>query len=568
MSIPTTHFTRTMMAMTPGVLAVYAIGRIANVLLPFGIIMIERIVFNQLGLTSNMWSLWLVIAIYLAVMIARMGSIMAEAWGDVTFRYRLKGLLHHNALQQALERPGAEPLPVSALEAINRLRDDVDEVADFPLWIPEVIATVSTGIIAFVVMSRIDATLSVLSVIPLVLLGVASYLIWPHYLKYRYHAGMCEDRFTSLLGSVIAGAQTIKLANSSASALERLDVISRERQHANVRGLILHNAQSTLVSLGVGICGAAIFWYGGAALSTGTIQLGDLLLLVSSLGIIAWVPNVVATFIGDYAQQKVSIERLTEFMPCNPTGLIRPYRWWLPERLQMPSSLLPPLTTLTLNNVSYTYPSSGGGISNANLTIPRGSMTVVTGAVGSGKSTLLHLISGLLAPQSGQIHWNGQPVSQLGAPHVLATTQIPFLLSDTLRENITLGADDTQLDQVLTASALNHDIAQLPDGLNTIVGPRGVRLSGGQRQRVALARMLLRKADILVLDDISSAVDVTTEVHLWQSLRQHSTGTLVASSHRRALLQQADHIIVIANGTIVASGRYADVAHHLIHLDN
>ncbi len=567
MSIPTPHFTRTMMAMSPGVLAVYTIGRIANVLLPFGIIMIERVLFNQLGLVSNTWSLWIVIATYLAVMVARMGSIMAEAWGDVTFRYRLKGLLHHNALQQALERPGAEPLPVSALEAINRLRDDVDEVADFPLWIPEVIATVGTGIVAFLVMSSIDLTLSAMSVIPLVLLGVASYLIWPHYLAFRYQAGMCEDRFTSLLGSVIAGAQTIKLANSSASALERLDVISRQRQHVNVRGHILYHAQGALVSLGVGICGTAIFWYGGAALSAGAMQVGDLLLLVSSLGIIAWVPNVVATFIGDYAQQKVSIGRLTEFMPDNPAGLIRPYRWWVPAHTDVTPRTLPPLAAVTLHDVGYTYASSGGGISNATLTIPRGSLTVITGAVGSGKSTLLHLISGLLAPQSGQIDWNGQPISAIGAPHVLATTQIPFLLSDTLRENITLGADDTALNHVLTASALNHDIAQLPDGLNTIVGPRGVRLSGGQRQRVALARMLLRQADILVLDDISSAVDVTTEAHLWQSLRQHSTGTLVASSHRRALLQQADHVIVVANGSIVARGRYADVAQHLTHLE-
>lgn len=567
MSIPTPHFTRTMMAMSPGVLSVYTIGRIANVLLPFGIILIERILFNQLGLASNAWSLWVVIAAYVAVIVARMGSIMAEAWGDVTFRYRLKGILHHNALQHALERPGAEPLPVSALEAINRLRDDVDEVADFPLWIPEVIATVGTGIVAFVVMSSIDPTLSVMSVIPLILLGVASYLIWPHYLSYRYQAGMCEDRFTSLLGSVIAGAQTIKLANSSMTALERLADISRERQRVNVRGLVLYNAQTTLVSLGVGICGTAIYWYGGAALSAGTMQLGDLLLLVSSLGIIAWVPNVVATFIGDYAQQKVSIGRLTEFMPGNPDGLIRPYRWWLPAPVASAQTTLPPLADVTFHAVSYTYPSSGGGISNVNLTIPRGSLTVITGAVGSGKSTLLHLISGLLAPQSGTITWNGQPITQLGAPQVIATTQIPFLVSDTLRENITLGASDAQLTQVLSASALTHDIDQLPDGLNTVVGPRGVRLSGGQRQRVALARMLLRPAEILVLDDISSAVDVTTEAHLWQSLRQHSTSTLVASSHRRALLQQADQVVVVANGTIVAIGRYDDVAPHLTHLD-
>lgn len=568
MSIPTPHFTSAMMRMSPGALLIYTIGRIANVLLPFGIIMLERILFNQIGLENHTWSVWAIITGYLAIVIARMGSIMAEAWGDVTFRYRLKGVLHHNALHQALERPGAEPLPVSALEAINRLRDDVDEVADFPLWIPEVIATVGTGIVAFITMSSIDMTLSAMSVIPLVLLGVASYLIWPHYLKYRYQAGMCEDRFTSLLGSIIAGAQTIKLVNSSSAALERVNAVSRERQHVNVRGHVLYHAQSTLVSLGVGICGTAIYWYGGASLSAGTMHIGDLLLLVSSLGIIAWVPNTVATFIGDYAQQKVSIERLTDFMPNHPFGLIRPYRWWLPQPTNTHAHAVTPLSALTLVDVSYTYVKSGSGIQRANITIPRGSLTVVTGAVGSGKSTLLNLISGLLTPHAGQLIWNGQPIARIGAPHVLATTQIPFLVSDTLRENITLGANPSQLDQIIEASALTHDITQLPAGLDTVVGPRGVRLSGGQRQRIALARMLLRSAEILVLDDISSAVDVTTEAHLWRSLRQYGTGTLVASSHRRSLLQQADQIIVVANGAITAIGTYHEVEHLLTHLDS
>jgi ATP-binding cassette subfamily B protein len=157
-------------------------------------------------------------------------------------------------------------------------------------------------------------------------------------------------------------------------------------------------------------------------------------------------------------------------------------------------------------------------------------------------------------------------MTQIGAPDVIAATQIPFLLSDSLRTNIMLGANVPDLTDVLAASALTHDVAQLAAGLDTIVGPRGVRLSGGQRQRVALARVLVRNAQLLVLDDMTSAVDVTTEQHLWQTLRQHGTGTLVVSSHRPGIMQHADSIVVLDAGRVVAQGTLIDLLQHSPHM--
>jgi len=556
MSIPTPRFTTSMIGMSPGAYGVYTVGRALNILFPLTVFLIEQQIFNALALTTHEWVLWGMLASYVGVICLRMGALLMEAWGDVTFRYRVNGVLQHNTLHHALtQRAGAEPLPVSALEAINRLRDDVDEVADFPLWLPEVVGTTLAAGIAFAAMAAIDGRLTLICVIPLLLLGVVAYLIWPYYLRYRYAAGALEDQYTSVLGSIIAGAQTLILRNSAPAALQRLDHITQQRQHVGVRGVMLQQAQEALVGIGVAGCSVAVYWYGGAAVMQGTIGVGDLLLLISGLSVIVWLPNVIATFLGDYAQQTVSIGRLAAFMPEAPLNLIRPWRWWHAAPATAPAVAdLPPIHTLRLHNLSYRYGDTAG-IHGATLTINRGTLTVVTGKVGSGKSTLLNLVSGLLAPQAGEIFWNEEQIRQLGAPHVVATTQIPFLVSDTLAHNILLGADSQHLDDVIRASALDADIAQLPDGRDTVVGPRGIRLSGGQRQRVALARALLRNAQILVLDDISSAVDVTTEAQLWQTLRRYGSGTIVASSHRPALLQQADQIVLVDAGQVVAIGR-------------
>ena len=134
MSITTPRFTRAVIAVAQQPFAIYTTGRMLNMLFPFFVIIIERELLNHYAVYSTSTTLWGILAAYMAIIVVRMASLYSEAWGDVTFRYRIKGMLHHNTLYQALQRPGAAPLPVSALEAINRLRDDVDEVADFPLW--------------------------------------------------------------------------------------------------------------------------------------------------------------------------------------------------------------------------------------------------------------------------------------------------------------------------------------------------------------------------------------------------------------------------------------------------
>ncbi|MGH2547951.1 MAG: ATP-binding cassette domain-containing protein, partial [Thermomicrobiales bacterium] len=199
-------------------------------------------------------------------------------------------------------------------------------------------------------------------------------------------------------------------------------------------------------------------------------------------------------------------------------------------------------------------------IEGINLRIERGTLTVITGKIGSGKTTLLQTMLGLLPLQSGEIRWNGASIDDLSGwmvpPRVAYTPQSPNLFSDTLRQNLLLGYPDEaeELAAAIRGAVLEDDIRSFPLGLETPIGTRGVRLSGGQMQRTAAARMLVRQPELLVIDDLSSALDVETERLLWERLFANGDLTCLAVSHRRAALQRADMVLFMREGKIVARG--------------
>ncbi|MCY3413470.1 MAG: ATP-binding cassette domain-containing protein [Candidatus Heimdallarchaeota archaeon] len=189
----------------------------------------------------------------------------------------------------------------------------------------------------------------------------------------------------------------------------------------------------------------------------------------------------------------------------------------------------------------------------------------MTGEVGSGKSTLLKAVIGLLPKQTGEIYYNDEPVDAPGdffIPPISAyVSQVPKLFSDSIKNNLLLGLPKKQ-DQLLDAidqAILNEDMQNFDNGLDTVIGPKGVKLSGGQKQRVAAARMFIRKPELYVIDDLSSALDVETEKQLWDKLFKKRKATYLIVSHRKSVLQQADQILLMKRGRLVTNGKLSDL---------
>lgn len=570
---------------------------------------VEKLVYDGLvGGTATVVSLWGILGMLVAVEISRLASDVTGEWGGTRVRNAAGSLMRQNVMLAILRKPGAQPLPISSGDAINRLENDLADFADFPTWTPEIVGHGLFTLVALVVMFGIAPAITAVALLPLIGVFFLNRFAWNRFLSYGHASRTADSQVTGFLGEIFGAVQAVKVADAEAGAMGYFHTLNEKRRQLNVRyALFWALFQAANDHLG-DIAVAVMVLMAGSAIATGSFSVGDFALFSSYLFFAARFPATIGSYISEIAQQRVVLDRVQEMVPhMTPTDLITPVKIFEQAHrengLQPQVSFVPKtaeyrLETLEVHGLSYRYPltvnrnslTKNGephwddelpnpdyALQDISFTIPRGSFTVITGRIGAGKTTLLRVLLGLLPLDEGEILWNRDrvtnPATFFVPPRSAYTPQVPRLFSEPLRDNVLMGLPETAFDLpgAVRRAVLEQDVATLEKGLDTVVGPRGVRLSGGQVQRVAAARMFVRNAELLVFDDLSSALDVETEGLLWERLfhaagEQESSGaeeiptrpTCLVVSHRRAALRLADQVIVLENGRIAAHGSLDD----------
>lgn len=484
---------------------------------------------------------------------------------DIIHRFNMSSLLRRNMLESILNQPGAKSIPGSSGEAITCFREDVTQVENAISWTLDVIGTALFAAGAIAILLAINVKITLLVFAPLVAVVALAQAASDRIRKYRRASREATSEVTGAIGEMFDAVQAVQSAGAEEYVIQNFKTLNNKRHKFMMRDSVLNQVLDAIYQNTVSIGTGLILLLASNDMKTGSFSIGDFALFVYYLAFVSDFTLFYGDFISAFKQSGVAFERMEELLQGVPgENLVGHNPLYIKSELPDMDKTLKTegdiLESLRVKGLSYCYPGTSSGIENINFAIYKGSFTVITGRIGSGKSTLLKTLLGLLPKNKGEIYWNSRivesPDTFFVPPRSAYTPQIPHLFSETLKNNILLGLKENggNLEKALYSAVLDKDIDTLEKGVDTLIGPKGVKLSGGQLQRTAAARMFIRDPELLVFDDISSALDVDTENALWNRLFEQKDKTCLVVSNRRIALGQADRIIVLKDGKIEAQG--------------
>lgn len=477
-----------------------------------------------------------------------------------------------NMMRSLVSDPGpvTDRLPGSPGEAVSRFRDDARDTAQvLDVWL-DVFAGAIAAAIGLAVLVTIAPLAGLGILVPVVIVLVVAQLLGDRLRRWRLAERHATARVTGFVGDVFGAIGAIKVGAAEDAVLDRFDRLGRARAEAARLDQVGTQVSQALggITANAGI-GLALLLT-APAMRAGRLDVGDVALFMTYAGVIASLPRVSTRWFAWQRQAEISTVRLGRLMADrSPDGASAPAATHLrhgPPPFEAAPLAAPSerrgderLHRLSIRGLTVDFGPGDRPLHDVDLDVERGQLVVVTGPVGSGKSVLLRALLGLVPITAGDVSWNGRPVAEPShwfvPPRAAYVPQVPRLFSEPLVDTILLGLGDEELDEALRRACLDEDLAAMPMGRQTRVGPRGVRLSGGQIQRTAAARAFVRRPELLVVDDLSSALDVETEARLWEQLFAATGGnlTVLAVSHRPAVLARADQLVTLVDGGVVGT---------------
>ncbi|MGB1890638.1 MAG: ATP-binding cassette domain-containing protein [Candidatus Latescibacterota bacterium] len=550
----------------PGLFLATVFFRGLDDLQPFAVGLIMQAFFNALsGDAPAGLNAWTLVVLFVLLELGDRVTLFIAAVVGVRWRFHVESLLRKNLLQAVMEVHNPRQVSVSSGEATNRFRDDVEAVVRYLEQYVNLWGNLIFAALAISYMAKIDVAVTAVTVIPSILIVTIVDIARKHIQRYRAAQRAATEAATNFANEMFGSVLAIQVATTESPIVDRFRRLNDARRKStlvdNLFTQMLFSINFNISHVATG----AILIMVAEQMRSGQFTVGDFALFTTYVGEVARSGSLIGSVMAQHRRAEVSLSRMERTAELDRSDSLVEHG---PVFLTEPA---PPverhtdgdqgrLDRLSVRGLTHVFDGSSNGVYDIDIDLGPDSFNVITGRIGAGKTTLLRTLLGVLPMQSGRVDWNGErvedPKSFFVPPRCAYTPQVPRLFSEKLRDNILMGVPDSdgEIAEAVRLGVMEDDIPTLEDGLETLVGPRGVKLSGGQMQRTAAARMFVRRAGLYVFDDLSSALDIETENALWDRVFAARRGASLVVSHRRPALERADQIIVLKEGRIEAVG--------------
>ncbi|MCE5223122.1 ABC transporter ATP-binding protein/permease [bacterium] len=448
----------------------------------------------------------------------------------------------------------------SSSSLVVRLTNDINQLQQMVMMMLRMLIRAPLLFIGGIIMTvSINAKLALILLVTIPLLTLVLIIIIKKGFPLFSLAQKKLDRLNSIIQENLSAIRVVKSFVREKQQIERFQQSNQSLFETNYKAFQMMVLTMPLIMLIMNLSTIALLWFGGKSILKGSIQVGQIMAMIQYFNYILFALFMVAFFMIMISRAKASSNRVLEVLnekvdiynPSNPVT----------ERSKKGK--------LQFQDVSFSFDdgSNVSVLSNVSFSIEPGEVVALMGATGSGKTTLVSLIPRLYDIQKGKIELDGVDVRQYDLTilrqSISLVTQDSILFSGTIRENIRWGlpeATDEEVEWACKMAQASDFINHFPDGFDTIIGQKGINLSGGQRQRLCIARALVRKPSLLILDDSLSAMDTGTEARIWQALKSlQPRMTILMIAQRISTIKEADKILLLDEGTIVSQGTHENL---------